>query len=422
METASDYGAFMEKFIIQPNSSPDLLLNSLTFSVKDMYDVKGYVVGFGSPEWARTHPAATSTATTILALLEAGATCVGTNVTDELAYSINGENIHYGTPRNPCAPDRVPGGSSSGSAVAVSAKLVDFSLGTDCIGSSRVPASYCGIFGIRPSHDAISRSGVTPMAQSLDTVGWFARNPTILKKVGQVLLHLPNVTHARPSHIIIADDCFQLSSIPYDALTQMVIKVSEKLYGGDVLKHEILGDYVKANVPSLKHFLNKEHMNPLDALSSAMQLLARYEFKNNYGEWISTVKPNLGPGVSENVAEALKTTGENIDICHSIKGEWREALNALLGDFGILIIPTVSGPPPKLQTNASELKDFNARAFTLQSIAGFSGCCQISIPLGMYNNLPISISFVARHGADGFLLSLVESIYDNIKEQGTKLQ
>ncbi|RZC89840.1 hypothetical protein C5167_035835 [Papaver somniferum] len=90
---------------------------------------------------------------------------------DEMAYSINGENVHYGTPNNPCARDRVPGGSSSGSAVAVAAELVDFSLGTDTGGSVRVPASYCGILGFRPSHGVVSKVGVIPMAQSFDTDG-----------------------------------------------------------------------------------------------------------------------------------------------------------------------------------------------------------------------------------------------------------
>ncbi|XP_020204786.1 amidase 1 [Cajanus cajan] len=422
METASDYGAFMEKFTLPPNSAPALSPNSLTFAVKEIFDVEGYVTGFGNPDWARTHPVATSTAPTVLALLRAGATCVGKTVMDEMAYSINGENIHYGTPRNPCAADRVPGGSSSGSAVAVGAKLVDFSLGTDTGGSVRVPASYCGIFGFRPSHGAISVSGVIPMAQSFDTVGWFARDPVVLSKVGRVILQLSDAAPIRPTSIIIAEDCFQLSSIPYDVVTPPVIKAVEKLYGGDVLKHEILGNYVKTNVPSLEHFMSKENTDQiynipsLAALSSAMRLLQMYEFKNNHGEWIRAVKPDLGPGISERVSTALRTTGENIDICYSIKKELHDALTALLGDFGVLMIPTVPGNPPKLQMNSSELEIFRARAFSLLSIAGVSGFCQVSVPLGMYNNLPLSISLLARDGADGFLLHLVESLYDSIKE------
>ncbi|KAK0601916.1 hypothetical protein LWI29_028740 [Acer saccharum] len=397
-----DYGAFTEKFVLQPEFSPhELPLKGLTFAVKDIFDVDGYVTGFGNPDWARTHSSATSTAPAVLAMLQGGATSIGKTVMDEMAYSITGENKHYGTPMNPYALDRVPGGSSSGSAVAVGAKLVDFSLGTDTGGSVRVPASYCGIFGFRPSHGAVSTTGVIPMAQSFDTVGWFARDPTILNRVGRVLLQLPDMHLVKPSQFIIPEDCFQLSSIPSDRITQILVKSVEKLFGGHMIKHAILGDYVKDKVPSLKHFISEENKDQeytipsLAALSSAMRLLQRYEFKNNHGEWVTTVKPDLGPGISERVWEAVRTTAEKIDVCQSMKTELRAALTDLLGDYGILVIPTVLGPPPKLQTDAME--SFGTRNFSLLSIAGVSGFCQVSVPLGLYNNLPVAVSLLAKH-------------------------
>ncbi|KAH9754992.1 Amidase 1 [Citrus sinensis] len=388
----SDYGAFMEKFVLQPSSSAHQLpLSGLTFAIKDIFDVDGHVTGFGNPDWARTHSAATSTAPAVLAVLSGGATSIGKTIMDEMAYSINGENKHYGTPTNPCAPDRVPGGSSSGSAVAVGAKLVDFSLGTDTGGSVRVPASYCGIFGFRPSHSAVSTAGVIPMAQSFDTVGWFAWDPKILNRVGRVLLQLADdVNLVRPSQVIFAEDCLQLSSIPSDRVTQ-----------GHIIENVILGDYVKDKVPSLQHFLsegNKEQeysIPSLAALSSAM----RYEFKNNHGDWVTTVKPDLGPGISERVWEAVRTSAQKID------------------DHGILVIPTVPGPPPKLQMDPSALEVFRARAFSLLSIAGVSGFCQVSIPLGLHDNLPVAISLLAKHGSDGFLLNLVETLHNTLKEE-----
>ncbi|XP_058183480.1 amidase 1-like isoform X2 [Rhododendron vialii] len=380
MADESDYGAFTEKFIIQPSSSPDqeLPLKGLTFAVKDIFDMEGYVTGFGNPDWARTHPAATSTAPAVLAVLSGGATCMGRTVMDEMAYSINGENKHYGTPTNICSPDRLPGGSSSGSAVAVGGMLVDFSLGTDTGGSVRVPASYCGILGFRPSHGAVSTIGVIPLAQSLDTVGWFARDADILNRVGRVLLQLPEVEPVKPTHITIAEDCFQLLSIPSQRVTSVIIKSVEKLFGGHILKYVCLGDYVKDNVPTLKHFkgerLEDQEYNvaPLAALSSAYRLLERSEFKNNHGEWVSIVKPDLGPGISERVWAAVRSTDENIDVCHSVKTELRVALTALLG---------------------------------------------VSIPLGTYDNLPVSVSLLAKHGSDGFLLNLVETLYGTLKEQ-----
>ncbi|KDP23530.1 hypothetical protein JCGZ_23363 [Jatropha curcas] len=419
-----DYGAFMEKFVLKPtNSSDELPLNGLTFAVKDIFDVDGYVTGFGNPDWARTHLAATSTAPAVLAILREGATCIGKTVMDEMAYSINGENKHYGTPINPCAPDCVPGGSSSGSAVAVGAKLVDFSLGTDTGGSVRVPASYCSILGFRPSHGVVSTAGVIPLAQSFDTVGWFARNPVILNHVGRVLLQLPDVDLVRPSQIIIAEDCFQLSSIPNGRVSQILVKSVEKLFGGHVVKHLTLGDFVENKVPSLKHFMSKEikeqgyDIASLAALSSAMRLLQRYEFKNNHGEWVTTVEPDLGPGISERVWEAVKMTGGNIDACYSVKTELLAALTTLLEDFGILAIPTVPGPPPKLNTDPTTLAVFRAEAFSLLSIAGVSGFCQVSIPLGMHDDLPLSISLLAKNGSDGFLLNVVQILYDTLQEQ-----
>uniref|UniRef100_A0A9I9DAR4 Amidase domain-containing protein n=1 Tax=Cucumis melo TaxID=3656 RepID=A0A9I9DAR4_CUCME len=421
---AVQYGAFMEKFLLQPSSPSDQLpLTGLTFAVKDIFDMDGHVTGFGNPEWLRTHPPANHTAPTVSTILRGGATCIGRTIMDEMAYSINGENFHYGTPQNPCASDRVPGGSSSGSAVAV---------GTDTGGSVRVPASYCGILGFRPSHGAVSTSGVVPMAQSFDTVGWFARDPVVFKKVGLLLLQQPEVEHQKPTQVLIAEDCFKLSSIPSERLTQAFVNSVKKLFGGHLIKQVNLGNYVEEKVPSLKQFMiegnaGNEHSIPsLAALARSLQLLQRYEFKINHEEWVRTYNPHLGPGISERVSEAMRATDENIDLCHSIKIELRRALAALLEvlylsrmlhDFGVLAIPTVPGPPPKLNTDVSELHDFRAKAFSLLSIAGVSGFCQVSIPLGLYNGLPVSISLVANHGSDGFLLNVVHSLYNTLEEE-----
>ncbi|GMG99708.1 hypothetical protein Nepgr_001548 [Nepenthes gracilis] len=426
----SDYGAFMEKFILAPpppsSASPHPLpLDGLTFAVKDIFDVEGHMTGFGNPDWARTHTTAKSTAPAVLAILRAGATCVGKTVMDEMAFSINGENIHYGTPRNPCAPDRVPGGTSSGSAVAVGAKLVDLALGTDTGGSTRVPASFCGILGFRPSHGLVSVVGVIPMSQSFDTVGWCARDPSILKQVGRALLPLPDMETASPSKIIIAEDCFRLLTIPIDRVKQPLVKSVEKLFGGHVIENMNFGDYVKENVPSLMHFMDKggpglEYNIPsLAALSTAMRTRQKYEFKNNHGEWVASVNPDLGPGIAERVWESIRMTYENIDLCQSVKTEFHAALCSLLGEFDVLAIPTVPGPPPRLQTETKSLETFRARAFSLLFIAGASGFCQATIPLGMHENLPVSVSLLAKHSSDRFLLNLVETVYGTIKEQAS---
>ena len=134
---------------------------------------------------------------------------VGKTQTDEMAYSLNGENVHYGTPANPRAPGRIPGGSSSGSASAVAGGLVDFALGTDCGGSVRLPASYCGIYGIRTTHGLVPVDGVVDLAASFDTVGWFARDAKTMQQVGEVLL--PPASDFVPKRLLIAEDAFALA-------------------------------------------------------------------------------------------------------------------------------------------------------------------------------------------------------------------
>ena len=164
-------GAFIERIALPATHSGPL--DGLSFAVKDIIDVAGHRTGFGNPTWLETHPPATVSAVCVEQILQAGARCEGKTITDEIAFSLLGENHFYGTPLNAAAPDRVPGGSSSGSASAVSCGLVDFAFGSDTGGSVRVPASNCGIWGLRPSHDRISVAGVLPLAPTFDTVGFF---------------------------------------------------------------------------------------------------------------------------------------------------------------------------------------------------------------------------------------------------------
>src|SRR3954462_4192964 len=184
--SVEESGAFIEKFTLGPTR--DGSLRGLTFAVKDLIDVAGYRTGCGNPKWLATHPPASVSAVCVEQLCAAGTTCTGKTITDEFAFSLLGENFHYGTPLNPAAPDRVPGGSSSGSASAVACGCVDFAIGTDTGGSVRVPASNCGIWGWRPSHGLISVAGMMPFAPTLDTVGVFTRSGTLLERVAAMML------------------------------------------------------------------------------------------------------------------------------------------------------------------------------------------------------------------------------------------
>jgi Asp-tRNA(Asn)/Glu-tRNA(Gln) amidotransferase A subunit family amidase len=163
-------------------------LSGSTVAVKDLYDVAGHPCGAGNPAWLAAASPATDHAPVVASLLAAGADVRGITQTDEFAYSLYGVNDHYGTPPNPTAPGRVPGGSSSGSAAAVALGEVTVGLGTDTGGSIRVPAAYQGLFGIRTTHGLLPREGLLPLAPTFDAVGWMTRDAETLARVGDVLL------------------------------------------------------------------------------------------------------------------------------------------------------------------------------------------------------------------------------------------
>lgn len=181
-------------------------LQGLTFAVKDIINVAGQVTGGGNADWLRSHEPAEQNAPAVQMLLDAGATMAGKTITEEFAFGMIGENFHYGTPRNGAAPGHIPGGSSSGSASVVSAGEVDFALGTDTGGSVRVPASFCGLYGLRPSHGRVPLAGILPLAPSLDTCGWFARDADIMRRVGEVMLDWQ--TPSASGRFLVARDAF----------------------------------------------------------------------------------------------------------------------------------------------------------------------------------------------------------------------
>nr|XP_016456544.1 PREDICTED: outer envelope protein 64, mitochondrial [Nicotiana tabacum] len=417
-----DFGAFIERIELLPFPQPPppaapLSLSALTFAIKDNIDVKESVTGFGSPEWKRTHEVATKTAMVVTALLKNGATCVGKTIMDEFGLGVTGENLHCGTPTNPKVPSHIPGGSSSGSAVAVAAELVDFALGTDTTGCIRVPAAFCGVFGFRPSHGAISTIGILPVSQSLDSIGWLARDPSVLHRVGHVLLQLASVEPKRTRCFVIADDLFQLCKVPKQKTMYVVSKVIEKLSGYQTPKHLNLGQYIASNVPSLKGFreesINQQNgMSTLTALSSVMFLLQRYEFKTNYEEWMKAVKPRLGSKVS--TGWGLRCLWYLFDL-HGICISRTHFF--YLKNNSILVLPTTADPPSKLKSRKGLSAEVHDRLFALLSIASMSGCCQASIPFGEHDNYPISLSFIASHGTDKFLLDTVLDMYSSLQEE-----
>ncbi|CAA6664871.1 unnamed protein product [Spirodela intermedia] len=403
----ADFGAFIERFELLPPPPPaPPKAPTLSRASPSPFDIKGYITGFGIPEWSKTHEPADWSSPAVSILINGGATCVGKTVIDELGYSTGSHSW----------------GSSSGSAVAVSAGFVEFSLGIDTIGGVRLPAAYCGVLGFRPSFGAIANTGVLPVSPSLDSIGVFAKDPSILHRVGHVLLQLPCSEKRQPRHIMIVDDYFQLLKIPANRITQVVTKSTEKLFGRQVLNHINLGDYLAARVPSLKQLNDgiQSSDQKLRSLKSLGKLCKCYrgdhEFKSIHGEWIGSVRPALSSFLSKQLDALSETSSFTIERCQSVRNEMRLALNALLKDDGLLVIPTVPGSPPKYGSREILSDDYQIAALSLLAIASMSGCCQATVPLGFHEKSPVSVSIIARQGGDRFLLDTVQAIYASLQE------
>src|SRR5215813_12850768 len=223
MTATDEIGAFVpgEQFRIEGRAGGPL--SGLTFAAKDLFDVAGHPTGGGNPDWARLQRIPTRHAWAVQRLLDAGATLIGKTITDEVSLGILGENPFDGTPLNPAAPERVPGGSSSGSASAVAQGLCDTALGTDTGGSVRVPSSFCGLYGIRPTHGRLDLTGMLPQAPSSDTTGWFARDAATFARVSAVMLGEP-IPATLPTRLVIAVDAFGFADAATTAALQPIVQ------------------------------------------------------------------------------------------------------------------------------------------------------------------------------------------------------
>jgi amidase len=384
MTLDNPYGAFCRHTHVELDGAPDGPLRGLTFAVKDVFDIAGHRTGNGNPVWLDTHPPAARTASAVEQLLAAGARMVGKTHTDELAYSLNGENVHYGTPTNPNAPGRIPGGSSSGSAVAVAGGLVEFALGTDCGGSVRLPASYCGVFGVRTSHGLVPADGVIELAPSFDTVGWFARDAQTMRRVADVLLPASPFV---PKRLLVAEDAFAfVGSDVSDALSPALSRL-------------------KAAFPDHRRI----RVYPGDPAHwpTVFRILQGDEIRLRHAAWIDRHQPRFGPGIAERFRWTRSIDPDEVDRMRPEREKVARLMGAMLGDDAIVCLPTAPGIAPKLNTPTAELEGFRGRAFALLSIAGLARLPQITLPLATLAGFPLGLSLIAPRGRDRGLLGWV---------------
>lgn len=355
--------------------APDGPLSGLHLVVKDNFDIAGTVTGAGSPEWQATHVPATTTAPIVTRLLDAGVKVVGKAHMDELAYGLMGDNARYGTPLNPAAPGRMPGGSSSGSASAVAGGLADIGLGSDTGGSVRVPAAFCGLWGWRPTHGLLPTAGMVPLAPSYDVPGLMARDGVTLARLVDLLC--PGGEDISLSPMVPDDLWARTQPDTLDALEtwrrgNALILLPEDL-AGTVLK--------------------------------TFQICQGWEVAQQFGDWIRAARPAFGEGVKQRFEAALSISPATARAAQNQRSLIEEHVRAVVGDGRCLILPTVPGPAPALDVSPGDLDGYRQAALACLSVAGHAGLPQITLPLAQVNGAPVGLSVVGPAGSDRALMA-----------------
>ena len=354
-------------------------LAGLTFAVKDLIDVAGSPTGGGNPDWPAFAGTPDRHAAVVQALLDAGASVVGKTVTDEVSLGILGENAHDGTPLNPAAPDRVPGGSSSGSASAVAAGACDFALGTDTGGSVRVPASFCGLYGIRPTHGRIPFSGIAVQAPGSDTCGWFARDAPTFARVAAALFGeaLPD---AGPHTLLVATDAFGFAD---EAVAEALSPMVERLAARIGRRQDV------ALAPQ-----------GLSVWQRAQRVLQGSEAWQTFEPWLDRANPRLAWSVARGLVQGMAFTDTERTAAGLMRQEARARLRHLLQPGTVLCLPTTPFPAPHRGLPLHALTPLRERISCLTSHGGLTGVSQVSIPGATVDGAPVGLSVIGARGAD----------------------
>lgn len=365
-------------------------LSGLYFGVKDLFDVAGYPTGGGNPLVLALSGTKTQTAPTVQRLLDAGAAFAGKTVTDELAFSMNGNNAHFGAPLNGAAPERITGGSSSGSASAVSSRLCDFALGTDTGGSVRAPASHCGLYGIRPTHGRVSLQSALALCHSYDTCGWFARDATTFARVGDVLLGAdPAPLPARP-RLLSPTDVWGLIA-------------ADVLPAWDSARAQVQAVYGEAAPTTVA-------LDSFEAMYWSFRYLQGREAWMTDGAFIERYAPVLGPGVKERFAWSRDVTDAQVEQAQAFRTRFTTHLRQLLGQDGVLVMPSMPDIAPLRSTDEAALEHYRNQAVQMLCIAGLSGFPQISLPLAGRQGAPLGLSLLGPAGSDRSLIAMAQQL------------
>ncbi|GAC14759.1 amidase [Aliiglaciecola lipolytica] len=367
-------------------------LKGWTLAVKDLFHIDGIVTSAGNPDWADSHPLPTKTSETVSRLLDAGVQYVGKTITDELAYSLNGQNIHYPALVNCLDNERICGGSSSGSAVAVGRKLARIGLGTDTGGSIRIPASYNGLVGFRPSHGLISLKDVVPLAPSFDTAGWITNNIEDAVEIGKFLLPKSVEKHFMAAQPLVLNNLVESCEFKNELYTWLDSKFDKNWQSSLAVTSELLKD-----------------------ASDAFRVLQGREIWQTHGDWIKNTQPRFADDIQQRF-QWCSTLSANDELA-AIEQQQRliKTVSLILNQQHYIVIPTTPGPAPRRDTSAREIAEYRKKLMQFTCIAGLTGCPQLHMPLFQQKNTAYGVSIIGPKNSDLELLFLGKQLMENIE-------
>lgn len=391
-------GAFVRDNHIALHGSSSGPLSDLVFAVKDVFMVKGSTFGNGHPDWLRTHEPDKYTASSIITLLDHGADLVGKTVCDELCFSISGENWNYGSPLNPHDVRRFTGGSSSGSAAATAGGFIDFSTGSDCLGSVRVPAAYNGLFGMRPTYKRVKNDGEAPYCESMDVLGYVASSPEVFSRVSNVLLG-PDAIETTLDNLYIPLDCFE-------GLDEQVIKAMNSVIS-------TLSTMVKTTT----EFNVAEE--GLEKWMDTFRIIQGYEVWESYGGWIHQVRPKLSRGPKERLAWASTIARHQYLTEVEHRRRTIEQFQQRFPFNGVMILPTTSSVAPLRTESLERINAHRAKSTQLLCVSPLTNTPQITLPLLEIDGVPFGVTLISREGTDSALVELGLSLAKTFKQHTT---
>lgn len=361
-------------------------LAGVGIAVKDLFAVAGHRTGAGNPAWLAQAGVETVDAAALTSLLTAGAHVEGVAHTDELAFSLAGTNVHHGTPPNAAAPGRITGGSTSGPAAAVAAGLADLALGTDTAGSVRVPASYCGLYGLRTTHDAVSRAGLVGLAPSFDTVGVLTRSGPLLASAVEALL--PEQDVATVDRLVVVPALLELA----EPDVRLAVEAG------------LLALSMRTGIPV--ETAGEVGPGALESWFAAFRTLQQAEAWETHGAFVQAHPGAFEPAVEERFLAGSAVTETDVARARATITQARTTLARLLPHGTVLALPSTSSVAPRTDAGPAEIDLTRAATLRLTCLASLGGLPALSVPTPRVGSLPVGLCLVAAPGQDRTLVDL----------------